>query len=113
MACLRHLLNQGARNVLEPAASFLGTQFTVPTRGQANAAAAKESAWKTLKDEGFDVNPCGSWYHPSVREGLRPVEKEKSLQEAYTPASTSFGCGVQFYIFLPQCFSLYSVLFVF
>lgn len=39
------------------------------------------------------MNPCGSWHHPAVKAGLCPAETEKSVQEAYTPTSTCFGCG--------------------
>jgi acyl-coenzyme A thioesterase PaaI-like protein len=41
------------------------------------------------------VNPCNSKLHPSVTEaGIEPEsEEEVSVQEAYTPESTCWGCG--------------------
>ncbi|KAI7839781.1 hypothetical protein COHA_006581 [Chlorella ohadii] len=44
---------------------------------------------------GFQVNPCNSKLHPSVTEaGIEPdSEEELSVQEAYTPESTCWGCG--------------------
>lgn len=78
-----------------PTATFFQSRPGDSRRNQANAAAAQDSTWTILEDQGYDVNPCGSWHHPAVKAGLRPADNEKSLQEAYTPASSCFGCGMQ------------------
>lgn len=51
--------------------------------------------WEVLRNQGFQVNPCNSRLHPSVTEaGIEPdSEEELSVQEAYTPESTCWGCG--------------------
>jgi hypothetical protein len=51
--------------------------------------------WEVLRQQGFQVNPCNSKLHPSVTEaGIEPdSEEELSVQEAYTPESTCWGCG--------------------
>lgn len=51
--------------------------------------------WEVLRQQGFQVNPCNSRLHPSVTEaGIEPdSEEELSVQEAYTPESTCWGCG--------------------
>jgi hypothetical protein len=68
-------------------------EATVQVR-PSTAAVRTGTAWKTLQDQGFDVNPCGSKHHPAVKVGVLPeTEDVKSLQEAYTPWSTCFGCG--------------------
>ncbi|EFN51182.1 hypothetical protein CHLNCDRAFT_59311 [Chlorella variabilis] len=53
------------------------------------------SQWEVLRNQGFAVNPCNSKLHPSVTEaGIEPEsEEELSVQEAYTPESTCWGCG--------------------
>ena len=39
-------------------------------------------------------NPCNSPLHPAARAGIKPDEEEVlSVQVAYTPKSTCFGCG--------------------
>lgn len=45
--------------------------------------------------QGFAVNPCNSKLHPSVTEaGIAPdSDEEVSVQKAYTPESTCWGCG--------------------
>ena len=53
-----------------------------------------ESKWTLLKDQGIDVNPCRSSFHPSCAEGIEPGEGEEvPIQLAYTPESECFGCG--------------------
>jgi hypothetical protein len=50
--------------------------------------------WSMLIDQGIDVNPCRSTFHPSRAEGIEPAEGEElSVQDAYTPESECFGCG--------------------
>ncbi|PSC69292.1 thioesterase superfamily [Micractinium conductrix] len=53
------------------------------------------SQWEVLRNQGFAVNPCNSRLHPSFTEaGIEPdQEEELSVQEAYTPESTCWGCG--------------------
>ncbi|KAL4423625.1 hypothetical protein ABPG77_009212 [Micractinium sp. CCAP 211/92] len=53
------------------------------------------SQWEVLRQQGFDVNPCNSRLHPSVTEaGIEPESGEElSVQEAYTPESSCWGCG--------------------
>lgn len=56
------------------------------------------SKWNVLKSEGYNVNPCNSKLHPAVVDaGIEPdSEEELPVQEAYTPESTCFGCGMFF-----------------
>ncbi|KAL4853874.1 hypothetical protein ACK3TF_005242 [Chlorella vulgaris] len=51
--------------------------------------------WEVLRSQGFAVNPCNSKLHPSVTEaGIAPdSDEEVSVQKAYTPESTCWGCG--------------------
>jgi len=58
---------------------------------QAKAAAR----WDTLVQQGHDVNPCGSKFHPAATAGVLDANDAptRSLQEAYCPASTCYGCG--------------------
>lgn len=94
MLRLRQFVSRGGQFTAQfDSAALYQSRLNVPSCSQANVAAAKKSTWKTLQDQGFDVNPCGSWHHPAVKAGLRPAENEKSIQEAYTPSSTCFGCG--------------------
>jgi hypothetical protein len=52
--------------------------------------------------QGFAVNPCNSKLHPSVTEaGIAPdSDEEVSVQKAYTPESTCWGCGAHS---MPAC----------
>jgi hypothetical protein len=51
-------------------------------------------AWKALLEEGHVINPCKSLHHPAAKAGFEtPIGEPLSLQEAYTPMSTCFGCG--------------------
>ena len=49
--------------------------------------------WKWLKSQGAEVNPCNSAEHPSVMAGMPPSGDEVSVQQAYNPGSSCFGCG--------------------
>lgn len=54
--------------------------------------------WKWLKSQGADLNPCQSALHPSVTTGKQPppTGDEVSVQKAYNPGSTCFGCGTPY-----------------
>ena len=101
MLCLRRLAGEGAvlARQLEQGASTLWSKAPAKAFSQARPSIASNSdtAWRTLQEQGFEVNPCGSKFHPAVKMGLVPsvedVEEVKSLQEAYAPWSTCFGCG--------------------
>lgn len=54
---------------------------------------ASGQPWEWMKSVGYEVNPCNSSLHPAVEEGLAPSSPERSVQEAYTPESTCYGCG--------------------
>lgn len=104
MSFLRQLSSRGVRIAAQlQSATLCATRLDDPSRSQANAAAAHDSTWKHLEEKGYDVNPCGSWHHPAVKAGLRPADNQKSLQEAYTPASSCFGCGMTTIAFISLC----------
>lgn len=68
--------------------------------------------WELLRSEGYNINPCNSKLHPAYMEaGIEPdSEEERSVQEAYTPESTCFGCGT-YIILLPFKQPLHSTLY--
>lgn len=77
-----------------PAGSSSSSQGS---RGYAHSSRHSRSGsqWEVLRQQGFDVNPCNSRLHPSVTEaGIEPESGEElSVQEAYTPESSCWGCG--------------------
>ena len=109
MLCLRRLAGEGAvlARQLEQGASTLWSKAPAKAFSQARPSIASNSdtAWRTLQEQGFEVNPCGSKFHPAVKMGLLPspveeVDTQKSLQDAYAPWSTCFGCGaLQMFVF--------------
>lgn len=104
MLCLRQLAGKVQSGQLQKGAAAL---WSTPAIAQAfsqarpSTASQSDAAWKTLQEQGVEVNPCGSKFHPAVKLGLLPEppedEEVKSLQEAYAPWSTCFGCGAILY----------------
>ena len=75
-----------------PALSLISDSFLPDSSRQCSNTAKK---WNVLVNQGHELNPCGSKFHPAQQAGvLGDVEvPERSLQEAYTPLSTAYGCG--------------------
>ena len=51
--------------------------------------------WEWMRKQGHEINPCNSKLHPAVKAGLLPAsDHQLPMQEAYTPNSTCWGCGI-------------------
>lgn len=63
--------------------------------GLAGGPPAGGDRWGWMVEQGHKINPCNSKLHPAViEEGIEPEPVEEvSVQEAYTPESSCFGCG--------------------
>lgn len=96
-ACFRLLRARCALPPLDPhcrrLCSCIRGRCPTPLHAQGCCKIAPPLACPLL--QGFAVNPCNSKLHPSVTEaGIEPEsEEELSVQEAYTPESTCWGCG--------------------
>lgn len=77
------------------AAAPAGGQRFFSWQDKGTSAHDPAKTWKLLHKQGYEVNPCRSPLHPAVIEaGIEPdSEEELSVQDAYTPESSCWGCG--------------------
>ena len=102
---IRRLIRRGTRvsEVLSACRTHLGfddqgdvdCKTPVACTGARSATTSSHnSRWALLKERGVNVNPCRSALHPSTDEAVDVEQGEElSIQQAYTPDSTCFGCG--------------------